>query len=107
MDREKLKQRILGEPGGFVPYLEELVRVDRIDDGVALGISKLIITNGPEQLTDKQWYTFLEKGLKEYNYVEDCERCMEMIPWSEMFGAVYFYEDSYCGYCRHVIEKND
>lgn len=108
MNREALKQRISGESGEFVSYLTELVGVvGRIEDDAALGISKFIIANGTEQLTDKQWYTFLEKGLMEYNYVEECERCAMEVPWSEMFGAVYFYEDSYCGYCRHVLEKND
>ena len=106
MNKEKLKQRILGEPEDFVSYLEELVAVNRIEDEVALGISKFIIANSPKELTDKQWYTFLEKGLMD-NYVEDCERCTTTIPWSEMFGAVYMNEDYYCGYCRHMQEKND
>lgn len=105
MDRVALKARILGEPIEFTDYLEDLVRVGRIEDETALGIAKYIIANGPENLSDKQWYTFLEKGLVEYNYVEECERCAEDIPWSEMFAAVYIEEDEYCGYCRHMMQK--
>ena len=106
MDRDRLKQRILGEPAEFVSYLEDLVDANRIEDEVALGISKFIITNGPEQLTTKQWYTFLEKGLVDYNYVEVCERCAEEIPWSEMLGTVYINEDNLCGYCHHLESKD-
>lgn len=101
MDREELKQRILGS-GEFIPYLIELVEAGRIEDDIALGISKFIISNGTKQLTDKQWYTFLEKGIMKDNYVECCDICAMEIPWSEMFIAVYFYEDSYCSYCRQV-----
>lgn len=106
MDRDRLKQRILGEPEEFVSYLEDLVDASRIEDDVALGISKFIIASGPEQLTDKQWYTFLEKGLVDYNYVEHCERCAEEIPWSEMLGTVYLNEDNLCGYCHHLESKD-
>ncbi|MEX3621852.1 hypothetical protein [Viridibacillus arvi] len=105
MDREKLKSRILAEPEEFTSYLKELLELGRIEDDIALGISRFILSNGLSNLTDKQWYTFLEKGLIEYNYVEECERCLINLPWSEMSGAVYLYEDEYCSYCRHMEEK--
>lgn len=100
MDKDRLKQRILNED--FIPYLEELGSTKLIEDEVAFGISKYIITNGAEGLSDKQWYVFLEKGLLVSNYVEQFERCAEEIPWSEMLGTVYINEDNLCGYCHHL-----
>ena len=107
MNKKLLKERILGESADFTSYLQELISSERIDDETALGIAKYTIDNGPEELSDKQWYVLLEKGLGEYNYVDECERCSSTIPWSEMLGAVYIFEDSYCGYCSHLDRKND
>lgn len=106
MNKDKLKQRILGEPVDFTLYLEDLIKANRIEDEKALGISKFVIANGPERLTDKQWYVFLEEGILPYNYVEECERCAHEIPWSEMLGAVYINEDNLCGYCSHLESKD-
>lgn len=104
MDKDRLKQRILNED--FTSYLEELISAGLIEDEVALGISKYIITNGAERLSDKQWYVFLEKGLLTANYVEHCERCAEEIPWSEMLGTVYINENNLCSYCHHLESKD-
>ena len=105
MNKDKIKQRILYSED-FKSYLEELISAQRIEDEVALGIAKFIITNGAERLTDKQWYVFIEKGMLPYNYVEYCARCGEEIPWSEMLGATYINEDDLCGYCHHLESKN-
>lgn len=103
LDKERLKQRVLHED--FNIYLEELIDANLIEDEVALGISKYILSNGARGLSDKQWYVFLEKGLIP-NYVEYCERCAEEIPWTEMLGTVYINEDDLCGYCHHISSKD-
>lgn len=88
-------------------YIEELIENERFEDSVALGIAKLYVDKGASALSEPQWYTLIKKGLIDGNYVEDCENCLNTIPWSEMLGATYIYEDNYCSYCRHTLEKLD
>lgn len=107
MDKVKLKSRILTEPEGFISYLQELINANRIEDKVALGIAQFTIANDPEKLSEKQMYVLIEKGILPYNYADDCERCAVNIPWSEMLGATYIYEDGLCSYCHHIQEKID
>lgn len=69
------------------------------------GIGKLIVDRGVSTLTNKQLIYFISVGLLENeNYVSECCRCTESIPWSEMIYAVT-EGDEYCGYCRHMYEK--
>jgi|SRR5699024_1326500 len=105
MDLSEVKQRLYQDE--FKVYLEELLDQNLIEDERAKGIANFIMDNGLKQLTDKQWYVFLKHGVGEINYVEECERCAMEIPWVEMLGAVYIYEDDLCGYCRHKIEKGE
>lgn len=107
MNKDKLNKRILTEPEDFKSYLEELITANRIEHDVALGIAKYTIANDPDKLSDKQMYVLIENGLLPYNYVEECERCAIDIPWSEMLGATYIYEDGLCSYCNHMQDKID
>ncbi|MFJ3390709.1 hypothetical protein [Lysinibacillus sp. NPDC086135] len=58
MQRNQLKQRILRESSEFISYLKELICENRFDDGEVIEISLLVIKNGPESLSEKQWYVF-------------------------------------------------
>lgn len=106
MLRDKLKQRILSEPSKFISYLEELISDNRFDDGEALGIALLVIKNGPESLSDKEWYVFLENGILPDNYVDKCEICTDHIPWSNMYRAKFINKDYLCAYCSYLENKN-
>ncbi|MFB8166299.1 hypothetical protein, partial [Streptomyces rubiginosohelvolus] len=66
---EELKSRILGDRDMFAYYLKEVLENELIENAAALGIARLIIDKGAEELTDKQWYTFLRHGVGDINYV--------------------------------------
>ena len=84
MHLDNLKSRILNESSEFIKYLGRLIDDYRFDDGEVLEIALLIKKSGPSSLPDEQWYVFLESGLLPNNYVEECDRCTEHIPWSNM-----------------------
>ena len=87
--------------GGFTDYLESLIDSEMIDDPTALGITKQVVDKGIRSLTEKQWFVF-EKKVLEPLTVEECDRCGESIPWSEMLEAL---DSGLCGYCDHMREK--
>ncbi|TQR37092.1 hypothetical protein C7Y47_05195 [Lysinibacillus sphaericus] len=105
MQRDQLKQRILRELSEFISYLKELISENRFDDGEVLEISLLVIKNGPEILSDKQWYVFLEDGILRDKYVDNCERCSEHIPWSNMNNAIFINKDYHCANCSYFENK--
>ena len=105
MERDQLKQRILRESSKFISYLKELISENRFDDGEALEISLIVIKNGPESLSDKQWYIFLENGILRDKYVDKCERCSEHIPWSNMNSAIFINKDYLCANCSYFENK--
>ncbi|MFB0635304.1 hypothetical protein ACEPP6_08395 [Bacillus rugosus] len=104
---QELKLRILNDIEMFQYYLKEVLDNELIQDSAALGIARQILKQGAENLTEKQWYVFLKHGVGEVNYVSQCRRDYEKIPWEEMLGAVYIYEDGLCSYCRHKEEKGE
>ncbi len=106
-EEEELKSRILGDRDMFAYYLKEVLENELIENAAALGIARLIIDKGAEELTDKQWYTFLKYGVGDINYVPHCRRDYERIPWEEMLAAVHIEEDELCSYCRHKEEKGE
>ncbi|MBC9706295.1 MAG: hypothetical protein H9W81_15220 [Enterococcus sp.] len=101
MDFDRVKART-NDPD-FQGYVNELLDGERLDGAAILGIAKKIGADGVEGLTSKQLETFIRYGLYPYNYVEECERCSFDVPWCEMYFAL---DDSYCSYCRHLIEKD-
>lgn len=101
MQLDRVKGRT-NEPD-FQDYVNELLDGNRLDGAAVLGVAKKIVADGVEGLTLKQLETFIRHGLYPYNYVEECERCAENVPWCEMYSAL---DDSYCSYCRHLIEKD-
>lgn len=92
--------------GEFEEYVGQLLNHGLLSHDPAMeGIGKLIVDQGVSTLTDKQLIYFICVGLLESdNYVSECSRCTEPIPWCEMIYAVV-EGDEYCGYCRHMYEK--
>ena len=105
MNLDNLKSRILNESPEFIKYLELLIDDYRFDDGEALEIALLIKKNGPSSLSDEQWSVFLENGLLPNSYVEECDRCTEHIPWSNMYSAIFINRDHLCANCHFYVNK--
>ena len=82
-------------------FLQELVDGDYLE-GAALGITKLLIDEGDDALSDKQKYVFKRAGLDVF-VTSECKVHGSAIPWSEMMIA---YENGgLCGYCQNTIDK--
>jgi len=64
-----------------------------MDDGRALEISIQFSHNGQYSLSDHQWVVFLEKAILSHNFVGNCERCSEIMPWSNMYRALFIHQD--------------
>ncbi|MBE7099469.1 hypothetical protein [Bacillus cereus] len=106
MGRARLEAAIKYNDEDFVGYIDELLTSGRLDEGTAVhGIAKKISKDGCLDLSENQKNTFIDYGLLKYNYLAACERCGEPIPWSEMLFALE--ENSYCGYCDHISNKDD
>jgi hypothetical protein len=90
------KKRYLEED--FNNFIQELLDNKRLNDSKEEGIVKLIIDKGFDSLTDKQKFVF-EQAISHYVY-EECSRCGEDIPWSEMSAA----EDNggQCSWCQQL-----
>ena len=106
MYNKTVKRRIISEYDSR-DYLADLIRLQLIEDEKALGIAKQVVTKGHDDLTDKQWYRLVEKGLLPDYFKNECELCSGEILWLEMLNAVYVYDDNLCSYCHHKIEKLD
>lgn len=89
------------ERESFNDFLKQLVDGAHLDDP-ALGITKKLIAEGRESLSQKQDYIFRTYVLDEF-VTEDCSFCGSDIPWSEMYEALD--NGGYCGYCVHKMEK--
>ena len=87
----------------FQQFVQQLLDVDRIESSAAKGIAMKIVSDGTEGLSKKQEDTFVEYGLKKYNYIESCGLCENSIPWHEMYDAL---DDEYCSECRHKVETD-
>ncbi|RSL32656.1 hypothetical protein D7Z54_14490 [Salibacterium salarium] len=92
-----------GDTEDLQHYLEDLLRINTIDDQRAFGITKQIIEEGPRDLSDNQLHVFRDYVLENF-HTEECDRCGLNVPWSEMLEA---NDDGFCSYCRHMLEKND
>ncbi len=89
----------------FQLFVQELLEAELLENDAVRGIGKRIAADGIESLTEKQLNTFVDYGLiKPSNVVGSCNRCAFEIPWSEMYSAL---EDGYCGYCRHIMDKDN
>ena len=86
----------------FNSFLEGLIAIDCLE-GSELGITKKVMNDGFDCLSEKQKYVFLNKAIIP-NYIESCKRCSNEIPWCEMLDASYEGK-GYCGYCSHMEQK--
>jgi hypothetical protein len=81
----------------FDDFLQDLIK-GRYLEGAALGITKLVISQGRESLVGKQDFIFQKFVLDEYAH-ERCAVCNQKIPWCEMFHAINN------GLCAACIQK--
>jgi hypothetical protein len=96
------KQMML-EDTGFDAFLQDLINGGHLE-GPALGITKKVIADGEESLSPKQQHVFKNYVLAEY-VTNECKRCGEDIPWSEMYHA---YDNGHlCNWCWHMTTKDD
>lgn len=102
MNLTKVKNSVYNQPSDFRDYVELLLERDLLESPVTLGIGKLIVDKGVGSLTETQLETFLNYGLSQYTFVENCEMCLTEIQWDQMDLAV---DDAYCSECRYRIEK--
>lgn len=77
----------------FIHFLEQLLKSGRLN-GAALGISKQTIARGQSSLNDKQ-YGILHAEIDKIS-LNQCPKCHQDIPWSEMFYAI---EKGTCAAC--------
>jgi hypothetical protein len=73
-------------------------------EGAAEGITKKVIAEGDEALSEKQRYVFQTQVLNEY-VTDECSRCGSNIPWSEMHAA--YDNGGMCNWCEHMSSKDD
>lgn len=98
----RAKDTLSGEDG-FEDFLRELIDGDHLE-GAALGITKLVISKGEDSLSEKQKHVFRSQVMNEY-VVDECKRCSNDIPWSEMMEA--HDNGNLCGWCAHMSAKDD
>lgn len=90
-------------------YLKEclgkLLEDRMLSEDTEIGVAKIVISSGTENLSLKQKAVFENYILKRYlNRI--CSNCGEEIPWCEMPTLMYDSERK-CGKCIHNLEKND
>lgn len=91
------------EDDGFSDFLRQLLELEHLE-GTTAGITKLVIDKGEDALSDKQRFVF-KRDVLDVFAVEACEICGNEIPWSEMYEA--HDNGGVCGYCTHMMEKED
>ncbi len=84
-------------------FVQELIDRGCLDDP-ALGVAKLWVDKGEDELTEKQMYVLKEHVLGAY-VTEHCTRCSQDIPWSEMLEA--YDNGGLCSLCAHKVSKDD
>lgn len=87
----------------FINYLKDLLSFEMITNN-EIDVVKKVISNNFSKISDSEKEIFLENVIT-YNYVDECERCGEIIPWCEMIPALH--NGGYCSYCQHMMEKDD
>lgn len=88
----------------FKECLEKLIKLGLFNEKIA-GITKFVMAQGYEKLSQKQKYVFDENVIDRY-FNRICSRCEEEIPWCEM-PYIVEDEEKICGACQHILEKND
>jgi hypothetical protein len=82
-------------------FLRQLIDMGDLD-GIALGITKKVITEGEDALSERQKFVLKRDVLDEFVTAE-CRGCGSNVPWSEMYSA--YHNGGYCAYCAHKLYK--
>lgn len=82
----------------FNDFVKEIIDNKKLSDSKEEGIASLVIDKGFDSLSDKQKFVF-EKSINYFVY-DECSRCRNDIPWSEMLAA----EDNggMCSWCQQL-----
>ena len=82
----------------FNDFVKEIMDNKRFSDSKEEGIASLVIDKGFDSLSEKQKFVF-EKAISYFVY-DECSRCGNDIPWSEMSAA----EDNggMCSWCQQL-----
>ncbi|HXB60388.1 MAG TPA: hypothetical protein VNU95_12515 [Candidatus Acidoferrales bacterium] len=78
----------------FNGFLKDLVKAGNLE-GAAEGITKLVIAEGRDKLTEKQDWVFQTQVIDKFVH-ERCGMCHQKIPWCEMFFAI---DKGFCAAC--------
>lgn len=85
----------------FNSFLHEVIVGNHLEP-TALGITKLVIDKGFESLTSKQKHVFLDAI--HHHYYDECNRCSNDIPWSEMYVAEI--SNGQCSWCVKLSDND-
>jgi hypothetical protein len=95
---------------GLKKYLSDLIQLQLVDGNTTHGrITKLVIDNGEESLSDEQRRVFEKYVLVPFGRKE-CSVHGELIEWEEMISAIDYHEDTgkwMCPYHQDQAEKAD
>lgn len=92
--------RIDYELEAYNEYLESLL--DKLDDP-ARGITKYVISNGEDALTENQMFVFKQKVKDEF-MIDECPICADSVAWEEMSFTM---EEGMCPHCYHQFNKDE
>jgi hypothetical protein len=84
-------------------FFQQLVDGHELE-GIALGITKLVIDKGQQSLSPAQKRIFDTQVLAIF-VTNECKRGGHDVPWSEMYEA--YSNGGYCSYCQHMKDELD
>ena len=87
----------------FAEFLEQLLQGGHLEDA-AEGITKKVVAEGIDSLSDKQRFVFEKHVINEF-VRETCNSCSYTISWSEMYAACD--NGGLCNWCEHMLSKDD
>jgi hypothetical protein len=82
-------------------FLQQLIDAGWLQ-GTALGITKKVIAEGEDVLSEDQKFVFHRYVLDVF-VIRECSRMGCEIPWSEMLMA--HENGGLCGYCQYMADK--
>lgn len=86
------------EERNFRDYLQRLINSESIT-GDAAGITRQVIAQGRESLSDTQEFIFNKNVMETYG-TPTCEQCETHVPYDQVFIDP-FQETLYCASCQH------
>lgn len=83
-------------------FLVKLVEREDITDKAAVGITKKVIAEGENSLSEKQRFVFKKEVQGKFPQ-PTCENCGETIPWNEAYEHIH--GENMCSSCQHSYNK--